>query len=556
MSAEWFDRSGAVSAESPAGVAATSVRGDGDEVGATAPAESTEARADAVSVSLAHGGDGDTLPEWTDAAEEGGVAPGVELNADGFGDDCGVADDGGDASQAESSWEGAGVTVYRKGFRFGVAVPRIPPMPREDAVPDPVVALRGRSSSGRFRRNPSVDEAIAELARPITEPSEAEHAAAVLRSRRRPKAGGAMRLPSPEGSVITPQQRLLLLDTWTRSALPAGDFAALVGVSKHTLYQWKKRFDESGPAGLEDAKRGGPKGSKMPEATKRAILMIKDGHPEYGCERISDLLARGPALPASAGAVAKVLKEAGYESVELPTERHAPPVKRFERARPNALWQTDLFTFALKQQNRRLHLVVYMDDYSRFIVGWGLFSSPSTELVIEVLKKAIASCQAPEELLTDNGPQYVTWRGYSKFKSACIGLGIKQIVARPRRPQTLGKVERFWGTLWREFLYPAIFTDAHDAQHRIGLYIEAYNYARPHQSLEGLAPADRYFGDASAAKAARDRRLAENARRLAAGLEPITGDGSLPLDDVVNAVPAPGADPLTAGLSAVAGTEG
>jgi len=135
-------------------------------------------------------------------------------------------------------------------------------------------------------------------------------------------------------------------------------------------------------------------------------------------------------------------------------------------------------------------------------------------------------------------------------------LGIKQIVARPRRPQTLGKVERFWGTLWREFLAAAIFEDGHDARHRIGRFIEAYNFDRPHQSLGGSTPAERYFGNAAEAKASRDRRLAENARRLAAGLPAITGDGSPPLDDAVNAVPGPWHDPLTAGLSAAAGTEG
>ena len=35
---------------------------------------------------------------------------------------------------------------------------------------------------------------------------------------------------------LTPQQRLLVLDTWMKSGLTAGDFAPLVGVSKHTLY--------------------------------------------------------------------------------------------------------------------------------------------------------------------------------------------------------------------------------------------------------------------------------------------------------------------------------
>src|SRR5262249_18583651 len=112
--------------------------------------------------------------------------------------------------------------------------------------------------------------------------------------------------------VIAAEQRLLLLDTWRRSGLPAGDFAALVGLSKHTLYAWKKKFETQGPAGLMDQPRGGPKGSRLPDLTKRAILMLKEANPEWGCERISDMLLRGPALPASAGAVARGLHEAGY----------------------------------------------------------------------------------------------------------------------------------------------------------------------------------------------------------------------------------------------------
>ena len=203
--------------------------------------------------------------------------------------------------------------------------------------------------------------------------------------------------------------------TASPSGLPATDFSTIVGIPHHTLYNWKKRFEQEGPAGLMDRPRGGRKGSKLPDLTKRTILMLKESNPDWGCQRISDMLVRGPALPASPTAVARVLKEAGYELEEVPTRRHPDKVRRFERARSNQLWQTDLFTFVLKRQNRRVYLVAFMDDHSRFLTGFGLHASQSSALVLEVLRTAITSYGSPEEILTDNGTQYVTWRGKSSF---------------------------------------------------------------------------------------------------------------------------------------------
>lgn len=295
-----------------------------------------------------------------------------------------------------------------------------------------------------------------------------------LGARRR---GTMAKLPARPQMPISPTQKLLLLDTWQRSGLPARDFAALVNLSRHTLLAWKRRFEQLGPAGLLDQPRGLKAGSRLPEVTKRTILMLKQAHPEWGCQRISDLLLRGPALPASPAAVARVLHEAGYEAEPVPTKPHSNPVHSFERARPNQLWQTDLFTFMLKRQNRRVYLVAFLDDHSRFITGYGLHASQSSLLVIEVLRAALAAYGPPEEILTDNGAQYVTWRGKSQFTRELEKRGIRQIVARPRHPQTLGKVERLWGTLWRECLETSVFLDLADARQRIGLFIDYYCWA-------------------------------------------------------------------------------
>ena len=332
---------------------------------------------------------------------------------------------------------------------------------------------------------------------------------------RAPRPGQALQKPPDSESAFTAEQRLLVLDAWRRSGLPAGDFAPLVGLSRHTLYTWKKRFEDHGPAGLADKPKGTPAGSRLPEVTRRTILMLKEAHPDWGCQRISDMLLRGPALPASPAAVARVLHEEGYESVETPTTPHEPKVNFFERARPNQLWQTDLFTFILKRQNRRAYLVAFMDDHSRFVTGYGLHASQSTALVLEVFRAAIAGFGTPEEVLTDNGTQYVTWRGKSAFARECDKRGIRQVVASPHRPQTLGKVERFWGTLWRECVETAVFTDLGDARTRVGLFIDHYNFQRPHQGIGASTPADRFFGAAEEVKRTLLARVAANALALA-----------------------------------------
>jgi len=311
-----------------------------------------------------------------------------------------------------------------------------------------------------------------------------------------------------EGVALSGEQRLLILDAWARSELTAGEFGRIAGISPHTLYAWRRRFEELGPAGLDEKRRGAPKGSRVPEATRRAILMLKEGHAEWGCERIHDMLMRSEGFAASAGAVARVLREAGYESEERPTERHEDRPREFERAKPNQLWQSDLFTFLLKREGRRLYLVGFLDDHSRYMVGVGLYASSSGALVREVFEAAIANYGAPEEVLTDQGPQYHTWRGTSEFARLCARRGIRQVVARARHPQTLGKIERFWGTLWRECV-------ERDARRRIGLFIDYYNFQRTHQGLQGLVPADRYFSAAPQVLETLKKRVEANALDVA-----------------------------------------
>src|SRR5262249_36663739 len=198
---------------------------------------------------------------------------------------------------------------------------------------------------------------------PIPQPSGAEEASAasasagdglaslppLARSRQRRRSLAA---PAPKAEPLHPEQRLLLLDTWQRSGLPAADFAALVGISKFTLFAWKKKFEQEGPAGLLDKPKGTPPGSRLPELTKRTILMLKQANPAGRCEKISDFPLGGRPSPPSPGAGPKAFHEPASRMEKTPPPPPPPRSTRFERAKPNQLWQTDLFTFMLKRQNR------------------------------------------------------------------------------------------------------------------------------------------------------------------------------------------------------------
>ncbi len=225
---------------------------------------------------------------------------------------------------------------------------------------------------------------------------------------------------------------------------------------------------------------------------KQKIVEIKEANPPFGIKRISQLLKRMFFLSASPETVRKTLHDASLMT--------APPKKRqrnitrprfFERSTPNQLWQTDIFTFRLG--GRYAYLIGYIDDYSRYITGLELFRSQTAQNVIEVYRRAASEYNPPKEMLTDNGRQYTSWRGNSRFEPELKKDQIHHIKSQPHHPMTLGKIERFWKTIFVEFLGRAQFGSFEDAVERIRQWVKYYNHKRPHQGIGGLCPADRYF---------------------------------------------------------------
>jgi len=296
--------------------------------------------------------------------------------------------------------------------------------------------------------------------------------------------------------------------------LPVSLLSKEVGVSKDVVYRWVKAYQERGEAGLRN--QVGISGSrrKLPGPVRKKIVEIKKREPFFGVQRISHLLKRVFFLSASPETVRRTLQE---ESLMVPSrKKHSSNITRprfFERSTPNQLWQGDIFTFRLG--GRYAYLVGMIDDYSRYMVGLELYRSQTADQVIEVYRRAVGEYGVPKEVLTDRGRQYTSWRGTTRFGRELGKDRVKHIKSQAHHPMTLGKIERFWKTVYEEFLIRAQFGSFEEAQERIRQWVKYYNHKRPHQGIGGLYPADRYFEIQGELRKVMEKGIAENVLEMA-----------------------------------------
>jgi putative transposase len=255
-----------------------------------------------------------------------------------------------------------------------------------------------------------------------------------------------------------------------------------------------------------------------------AIIELKQKHPSMGPAQLRAQLKRFKGWRVSNKAIARVLKQHGFESVHRGSRPQGPEPQRFEAPRRNALWQLDFAE--VRVHGERLHVLVVLDDFSRYVVGHALGDSPSSELATETLRRAIARHGKPEAVRTDRGGAFVAFSKETDFGRFLEAELIDHIVGQSYRPQGGGKVESAIGTLRRELWEITEFADRQDAERQLAAFVRHYNEARAHMGIDGLTPADRYFARADQVLAAVDA-----ISRKRQGAQALVAPAGAPLED-------------------------
>jgi transposase InsO family protein len=265
------------------------------------------------------------------------------------------------------------------------------------------------------------------------------------------------------------------------------------GISPTTGYKWLERWRTAGTSGLqEQSRRPQTSPARSVGAIEDAVLSVRAEHPAWGGRKIARRLRDlGQVAVPAPSTVTAILKRHGVELGKF--GGGSPTFTRFERSRPNELWQMD-FKGHVAMHTGRLHPLTVLDDHSRFSVTLAACADEQTETVRQHLIAAFRRYGLPERLITDNGSPWGDGPG-SPFTPLGVWLiehGIKISHSRPYHPQTMGKDERFHRSLKAEVLSAPPFADIAAAQRAFERWRTVYNTQRPHEALELAVPASRY----------------------------------------------------------------
>lgn len=283
-------------------------------------------------------------------------------------------------------------------------------------------------------------------------------------------------------------ERFRIVDMAQQESVSAA--ARHFGCSRTTVYKLQERYRQGGLHALANQPRG-PR-EPLPEEVVELVVALKTSHPFRSSAKIQRLLQEHHGLTLSRQSVWRILSARGLARIQDPE-----PLVRFERPLPNQLWQMDLkedvvFPFGTA------HLLTLIDDASRCCLGGKWIPDKQEPTILGALAALLEQVGLPEAILTDRdtcfyGPA-TRQRGLSTYQLALEAVGVKPVFAKPYKPRTKGKIEKFIGFVETDFIweiqpsvqsFPAL-------QRAWEQWFTGYNQVRPHSSLGEVPPASRY----------------------------------------------------------------
>ena len=207
------------------------------------------------------------------------------------------------------------------------------------------------------------------------------------------------------------EQKMVILNSAAEIGVKKA--AELAGVHYTSVYDWRRQLKSLGRQVFFDYKPSYPgRGVKQITAKQeKAVLDTWNNNPGFGPGQVRNQLRR-QAVTISIGTVRSIMQANGYKVPKKKSD--VEDLQRFEARRPLELAQMDILEFFINKL--KVYILLLMDDFSRFILGWRLLTETSTDAVILLVQTAIDRYGKMQEILTDRGFVFYSWRGINRFE--------------------------------------------------------------------------------------------------------------------------------------------
>jgi putative transposase len=150
---------------------------------------------------------------------------------------------------------------------------------------------------------------------------------------------------------------------------------------------------------------------------------------------------------------------------------------------PNQEWAMDFVVDGLAT-GRMVRILSVVDAYTRECLVLEADFSLGSGRVTRALEAVIAERGRPENVRSDNGPEFTSRRMIGWAEDWKVGL----MHIQPGKPMQNGHVESFHGRLRDECLNVNWFRTLHDVRSTLANWRREYNCERPHSSLDYRTP--------------------------------------------------------------------
>jgi transposase InsO family protein len=291
-------------------------------------------------------------------------------------------------------------------------------------------------------------------------------------------------------------KRLLAIMAAHLPGVSVSSMCVELGISRKTFYEWRKRHDKEGPAGLEPRSRR-PLSSpgQVAPAVEQYVVRLREQLPlDNGAQAIFFQMQRDGFQPLPhVRTIHRVLVRNGLVEPQ-PQKRPRSSWRRFEYEAPNACWQIDATHWELRS-GRTVWIMDLLDDHSRYMPAADAVTGATVAAAWTTFCHAAGEIGPPAKVLSDNGLCFTggpNADGAGTFTTNLAALGIVKANSRPYHPQTCGKLERAHQTLkkWLRRRSPA--RSLPHLQEQLDAFRTYYNHHRPHRALGGATPAERF----------------------------------------------------------------